>query len=111
MGSHHPHRRHHGKLMPFAIIAHDAPGAAALRAQLRQQHVDYLRERVEMILAGGALLDESGRPVGGLLIIDTDDRQAAEAFSAEDPFCSGGVFGTVEVVPWRKTFFDGKTLA
>ena len=97
--------------MPFAIIAHDAPGTDALRAQLRQQHVDYLRERVETILAGGALLDDVGRPVGGLLIIDTDDRQAAEAFAAADPFRTGGVFGSVEVVPWRKTFFNGEALA
>ena len=97
--------------MPFAIIAHDAPGTEALRAQLRQQHVDYLGERVQMILAGGALLDEGGRPIGGLLIVDTEDRQAAEAFSAGDPFRTGGVFGTVQVVPWRKTFFDRAALA
>ena len=97
--------------MPFAIIAHDAPGTEALRGQLRQAHVDYLRAHVELILAGGALLDEGGRPVGGLLIIDTDDRQTAESFSAADPFRTGGVFGRVQVVPWRKTFFDHEALA
>jgi uncharacterized protein len=96
--------------MPFAIIAHDAPGTNALRAQLRQAHVEYLRDRVAMILAAGALLDEAGQPAGGLLLIDTDSPQAAEAFVAADPFSVGGVFGAVEVLPWRKSFFDGKAL-
>lgn len=92
--------------MPFAIIALDRAGAGALRARLRQEHLDYLNNRKDIMLAGGAMLDEAGNPTGGLIIIDTDDRQIAERFSAGDPFTTGGVFGDVRIISWRKSFFD-----
>ena len=96
--------------MPFAIIAYDAPGTKDLRAQLRQVHVDYLTARKGALLAAGAMLDDAGAPIGGLLIIDTDDRAVAEEFSAGDPFTTGGVFGDVTVIPWRKSFFAFESL-
>lgn len=92
--------------MPFAIIAFDRPNSAELRARLRQEHVDYLCARKDVMLAGGAMLDEAGLPVGGLIIIDTEDRRVAETFAATDPFRTGGLFADVNVVPWRKSFFD-----
>jgi uncharacterized protein YciI len=96
--------------MPFAIIAYDAPGSNELRTQLRQVHVDYLTERKGVLLAAGAILDDAGAPIGGLLIVDTDDRSVAEDLSAGDPFTSGGVFGDVRIVPWRKSFFAFESL-
>lgn len=92
--------------MPFAIIAYDKPGSGPLRTQLREAHLNYLVQRKDVMLAGGAMLDEAGQPIGGLIIIDTEDRDVAERFLAADPFRTGGVFGDVQVVPWRKTFFD-----
>ncbi|MES3000351.1 MAG: YciI family protein [Pseudomonadota bacterium] len=96
--------------MPFAIIARDAPGKAELRAKLRQVHVDYLTARKGVLLAAGAMLDDAGAPIGGLLIVDTEDRAVAEEFSAGDPFTTGGVFGDVQIVPWRKSFFAFESL-
>jgi uncharacterized protein YciI len=92
--------------VPFAIIALDRASAGELRARLRQEHIDYLCNRKDVMLAGGAMLDDAGRPVGGLIIIDTDDRQIAERFAAGDPFTTEGVFGDVRIIPWRKSFFD-----
>jgi uncharacterized protein YciI len=114
MGKNHPVGFNHGKLietktkstMPFAIIAYDKSGASVLRAQLREAHLKYLSERQDIMLAGGAMLDEAGLPIGGLIILNTEDRLAAENFAAGDPFRTGGVFDTVQVIPWRKSFFD-----
>jgi uncharacterized protein len=36
-----------------------------------------------------------------LLIIEADDRVAAEAFAAGDPYRREGVFERVEIRPWR----------
>ncbi len=91
--------------MPFAIIARDRAGAGELRARLRQEHVDYLCSHRDILLAGGAMMDDAGVPVGGLLIIDTEDRKIAESLAAGDPFATGGVFGDIRIVPWRKSFF------
>ncbi|ADU35689.1 YciI family protein [Variovorax paradoxus] len=94
--------------MPFAIIALDKPHAEALRAALKPAHLDYLTARQHMMLAGGALLDADGQPIGGLIVVDTDDLQTAQAFAREDPFNSGQLFASVEVMPWRQAFFDRK---
>jgi uncharacterized protein YciI len=94
--------------MPFAIIALDKPHAQALRAALKPAHLDYLTARQHMMLAGGALLDADGQPIGGLIVVDTDDPQTAQAFASEDPFNSGQLFASVQVMPWRQSFFDRK---
>lgn len=92
--------------MPFAIIALDKPDSAALRASLRPAHLDYLDKRKNMMLAGGAMLDDAGQPIGGLIVIDTEDARVATAFSVDDPFNQGGLFQDVKVVRWRKSFFN-----
>ncbi|WP_326535223.1 YciI family protein [Pseudorhodoferax sp.] len=92
--------------MPFVILALDKPGAEALRTELRPAHLDYLTARQDAMLAGGAVLDEEGRAIGGLLIVDTEDRAAAERFIGDDPFQQGGLFASVRVLPWRQSFFD-----
>ncbi|MDM0050340.1 YciI family protein [Variovorax sp. J22R115] len=92
--------------MPFIILAHDKPNSERLRAKLRSEHLAYLSARKGQMLAGGALLDQDGKSIGGMIIVDTEDRAAAERFVGEDPFTTGGVFGAIQILTWRKTFFD-----
>ncbi|VTU41940.1 YciI family protein [Variovorax sp. RA8] len=92
--------------MPFAILALDNPECETLRTALRPQHLAYLDAHHGEILAGGALLNDLGQAIGGLLIVDTQDRASAEAFVAGDPYTKGGVFGSIRVMGWRKSFFD-----
>jgi uncharacterized protein YciI len=90
--------------MPFMIRCTDRPGAAALRAATRADHLVYLEPVRPRILAAGALLDDAGTPIGSLILFDTDDRAEAEAFIANDPFNKAGLFQSVKVVRWRKGF-------
>ncbi|MDW3682144.1 YciI family protein [Cupriavidus sp. CV2] len=92
--------------MPFAILTFDKPDSSELRMRLRPEHVAYLNARKHLMLAGGAMLDGGGTARGGIIIIDTDDRLAAESFAADDPFNRGELFEEVRVVPWRKSFFN-----
>jgi uncharacterized protein YciI len=87
--------------MLFVITAFDRPGTGALRTEKRPVHIDYLKDRIGQIKAGGAFLDPSGQPMGSMLIIEADDQAAADAFAAGDPFNRDGVFERVEVRPWR----------
>ena len=97
--------------MPYAIITHDKPGHAEVRASNRATHIEYLKANQQMLLAAGALLADDGSPgEGGLLLVDTDDRAVAERFIADDPFTKAGLFEKVVVTRWRKAFFDGKSL-
>ena len=98
--------------MPFLIIARDKPGAAARRAELRPAHLEHLDRHAARVLAGGAMLaEDGGTPCGSLIILDTDERAEVDAFLAADPYTRAGLFGEVEVRPWRKVFLAGKRVA
>jgi uncharacterized protein len=51
----------------------------------RPRHLEYLEVVLEKIMYGGALLDDEGKQVGSILLIETTDRAAAEAFASADP--------------------------
>lgn len=95
--------------MPYAIITEQDAGKPELRDQTRPAHIAYLEANAGRLLAAGAKLTDDGKTTtGGIMILDTDDRAEAERFIAEDPFTTSGVFSQVQVVRWRKAFFDFK---
>lgn len=97
--------------MPYAIQTLDKTGSAELRAKTRPAHLDYLTANKHLLLAAGALIDDDGTGGhGGILIIDTDDRNEAERFINEDPFTKAGLFAQVSITRWRKAFFNKERL-
>lgn len=97
--------------MPYAILTFDKPNSLALRNEYRAVHLDYLTEHKDKLLAAGAKLDENGEGgYGGIIIVDTNDRDEAEAFIQNDPFYKAKLFSSVEVVRWRKAFFNFEKL-
>ncbi|HWQ39309.1 MAG TPA: YciI family protein [Burkholderiales bacterium] len=97
--------------MPYAIQTQDKPDSAEIRAANRAAHLEYLTRNKDKLLAAGALINDDGSGGhGGILIIDTDDRQEAERFVAEDPFTKAGLFEKVTITRWRKAFFNKQRL-
>jgi uncharacterized protein YciI len=97
--------------MPYAIITRDKPNSLQLRNDTRQPHLDYLTANKAKLLAAGAQVDDSGQGgYGGIIIVDTEDRAEAEAFIQNDPFTKAGLFAGIEVVRWRKAFFNFERL-
>ncbi len=88
--------------MPYAILTRDKPDRGHLRAETRAEHIAWLDSKKD-------ILDGAGGH-GGVLIIDVDERAAAEAFLAEDPFTKAGLFESVTVTRWRKAFFNFENL-
>jgi uncharacterized protein YciI len=88
-------------LMLFVITAFDRPGALERRLQVRPAHLAYLKGEAARIKVGGPLLSDDDQPIGSLLVIEVDDRKAAEAFADADPYRTEGVFERVEIRPWR----------
>lgn len=93
--------------MPYVIETFDKPDHGHVRARVRPTHLDFLDANREKLLACGAKLDDSGEVAsGGLYIVDTDDRAAAESFIAQDPFTEAGLFERIVVTRWRKAYFN-----
>ena len=93
--------------MAYAIIAYDRPDGAELRREKRPEHLDYLEANKHLLLAAGAqFADDGTTPIGSILLVDVEERAEAEAFAKADPFNQAGLFDRVNIVPWRKVFFD-----
>jgi uncharacterized protein YciI len=97
--------------VPYAIITRDKPNRLQLRNETRAEHLEYLTRNQDKLLAAGAQVDDAGEGgYGGIILVDTEDRAEAEAFIRDDPFTKAGLFSGIEVVRWRKAFFDKKRL-
>lgn len=95
--------------MPFLIIAHDHDGMDEAREQVRQAHRDYLASYGRKLLSSGALLDETDQQIiGGASLIDTEDRQEAIRFEADDPYAKAGIRAQVQIIPWRLRWWVGQ---
>ena len=95
--------------MPFLIIAYDHPDRDEQREAVRQAHRDYLAAQGKKLLSSGAFLDESGTQIiGGTSLLDTDDRDEAIRFEADDPYAKAGIRGRVEIIQWRLRWWLGE---
>ena len=91
--------------MHFVIYCLDKPDHQHIRAENRAAHLEHLSGQGDRLYTAGPLTTEDGSaPIGSVLIIDCPDRAAAEAFAAADPYAQAGLFGSVEITPWRRTF-------
>jgi uncharacterized protein YciI len=84
----------------YAIICKDKPGALETRLAVRPTHLDYLNAS-KGVKQAGALLDDAGGPIGSIIVVEAEDKAAAQAQADNDPFTAAGVFESVEVHPWR----------
>jgi uncharacterized protein YciI len=72
--------------MPYAVITKDKPDSLDLRNEVRGVHLEFLDANQHRLLAAGAMIDDDGTGGhGGVIIVDTDERQEAEDFIANEP--------------------------
>ena len=87
--------------MIFAFHLIDRPGSAELRQRVRPAHKTYLAAVADRIAFAGPLTKDDGQTMlGSLLVIDFEDRAAAERWMAEEPFTKAGLYATASVLPF-----------
>ncbi len=84
----------------FAVICRDKPDHLETRMETRERHLAYLAE-TEVVQFAGPFI-ENGAPIGSLLVVEAESREAASAWAASDPYALAGLFASVEVIEWRK---------
>ena len=84
----------------FAVICRDKPNHLQTRMETRERHLAYLAETGVVQFAGPFI--EGGSPIGSLLVVEAESREAAGAWAAKDPYTQAGLFAEVEVIEWRK---------
>ncbi|WP_299618087.1 YciI family protein [Pelagibius sp.] len=89
--------------MTFVLYCVDKAGHGHVRAENRPAHLEYLKSNLERLLIAGPMTSDDGESVtGSVIIIDADDRAAAEAFAAGDPYAKAGLFESVTITAYKK---------
>ena len=94
--------------MLFTIVCTDRPGGLDLRLATRPAHIAYITTYAQRVVYGGPLLDLDGRPCGSLLVIEAEDRAAADGFAAADPYAKAGLFESTVIRGFRTVIKDGE---
>ena len=91
--------------MLFAFYILDKPDTSEQRLALRPAQYVHLGKVEDRILTGGPLLAEDGETmIGSLLVIDFPNRAAAEAWLAQAPFTTGGIFADATIHPYKQNW-------
>lgn len=97
--------------MLYAIIGRDVPDSLPRRQAARPAH----RLRLRALQAEGRLLlagpfpavdaaDPSTAATGSLIVAEFDSLEAARAWADADPYVAAGVYESVTVAPFLRTF-------
>lgn len=85
----------------FMLHCIDKPDALDLRLATREAHLSYVSE-TGCVLQAGPLLDTQGKMTGSLIILELPDLQAAQDWSACDPYAKAGLFAATHLQEWKK---------
>jgi len=89
--------------MLFIISCVDKADHGHVRAANREAHLTHLNAHRDQVLTAGPTTTEDGSAMtGSVLIMEFEDRAAAEAFAAADPYKKAGLFESVDIKPWKK---------
>ena len=90
----------------YALIGRDGPRGAELRAQHRDAHLENLEPlaAASRIRFAGPLRNESGAPVGSLIVFEAPDLAAARAVAESDPYVTQGIFAIYDLHETTQVF-------
>jgi uncharacterized protein YciI len=91
--------------MQFLLIAYDGTDEGALerRMKVRENHLNkiaVLKKNGEFLF-GGAILDDSGKMIGSMIVYEFHDRQSLDAMLKEEVYITGGVWKKIDIQPFR----------
>lgn len=89
--------------MLYVFFCTDKPGHQEVRLANREAHLAYLADHAAQLVSAGPTLDDAGETMtGSVLVMDFEDKAAAENFAASDPYAKAGLFSSVEIRAWKK---------
>jgi uncharacterized protein len=89
--------------MIYCVLFEDDDRHSEMRAKHMQAHLAFLKTHAEAIDAAGPLTDSaSGRPAGGLWVVEAPDAASVRALIEADPFWPTGLRKSVRILEWKQ---------
>jgi uncharacterized protein YciI len=87
------------------IVAYDGTDEGALNRRLavRDSHIAGAIELKNKgnLIAGGAILDDTGRMIGSTTYVEFESRAELDAWLERDPYVTGDVWRDIRITPIR----------
>jgi len=91
--------------MQFLLTAYDGtdPGAPERRLKVRSDHLHKIAglKKSGEFLFGGAILDDTGKMIGSMIVYEFPDRKSLDERLKEEPYITAGVWKKIEIHPFR----------
>ena len=92
--------------MRWVIVAYDGKDKKAMerRMKARPFHFEGVEKLIEkkQLEYGGALLDDNGKMIGSLAVVDFKTRRQLDAYLKREPYIRMGVWKKITVTPFNR---------
>lgn len=96
--------------MQFVIKAFDGEGMLNRRMEVRPRHFEGMERMKEHTLCAGGLLDDEGKMIGSLLVMEFPSRKELDEYLANEPYVVEHVWERIEVERMNVVVFDGEII-
>lgn len=96
--------------MQFVIKAFDGKGMLSKRMEVRPRHFEGMEKMKERTLCAGGLLDDDGKMIGSLLVMEFPSRKELDEYLANEPYVVEHVWEKIEVERMNVVVFDGEII-
>ncbi|MBQ6037969.1 MAG: hypothetical protein IJL37_04825 [Bacteroidaceae bacterium] len=96
--------------MQFVIKAFDGEGMLNRRMEVRPRHFEGMERMKEHTLCAGGLLDDDGKMIGSLLVMEFPSRKELDEYLANEPYVVEHVWERIEVERMNVVVFDGEII-
>ncbi|MCM3214605.1 YciI family protein [Niallia taxi] len=91
--------------MQFVVTAYDGTDENALERRLRAraEHLKSVEKRFKEgnHLYGAALLDDTEKMIGSMMVVDYPSKEALDEWLKEEPYVTGNVWQRIDVLPCK----------
>ncbi len=91
--------------MQFLLIAYDGTDTGALdrRMKSRPEHLEKIAvvKQTGEFLCGGAILDDSGKMIGSMILYEVPDRATLDERLKNEPYIYNKVWEKIDIMPFR----------
>ena len=91
--------------MIYCVLFEDDDRHADMRQKHMAAHLAFLKQHERAIEVAGPLRDsDTGRPVGGLWVVEAENARAVRDLVEADPFWPTGLRRSVRILEWKQVF-------
>lgn len=83
--------------MQFIVKAYDGEGMLDKRMEVRPRHLEGIERIKEHVICAGGLLDDEGKMMGSVLIMEYESREQLDEYLANEPYVQDNVWQKIEV--------------